>query len=369
MLYLDHNATTPLDPRVKGGLMEALEVFGNPSSLHRPGQKARYLLEEARERVAAACGRRPEEVVFTASATEALNLAILGFARAHPDVPLAVSRAEHPAARRPTEVLEGRGHPVFWIRVNREGQVLLDDLDAALRQGAGLVVIQAANGETGMIPPWEEIARRVEAAGSLWLADAAQIPGKEDLLAVGRLAHLLVISSHKVYGPRGIAALVRPVDLELEPLMWGGEQEGGLRPGTETAPLAWAFAEALEIAQRHLHEDRARMQAFRDRLEAGLRELHLPVVAPPGRRLPNTSLFLSPGPDGVRMVAALDVRGIAVSSSSACTTGRAQPSATLLAMGYTPSEARRAVRVSAGRWTEPEEADRFLRALREVLGS
>jgi len=369
MLYLDHNATTPLDPQVKGVLMEALEVFGNPSSLHRFGQKARYLLEEARERVAAACGHRPEEVVFTASATEALNLAILGFARAHPDTPLAVSRVEHPAARRPAEVLETRGHPVFWINVDREGQILLEDLDMALDRGAGLVVVQAASGETGVIQPWEEIARRAEKAGALWLADAAQIPGKEDLLAVGRLAHLLVISSHKVYGPRGIAALVRPVDLELKPLMWGGEQEGELRPGTEAAPLAWAFAEALEVAQKRLHEDRARMQAFRDRLEAGLQALDLPVIARHRPRLPNTTMFLSPGMDGIRMVAALDVRGIAVSSSSACTTGRAQPSSALLAMGYPLPEARRAVRVSAGRWTEPEEADRFLLALAEVLGS
>ncbi len=367
MLYLDYNATTPLDPRVKGILMEALEVFGNPSSLHRPGQKARFLLEEARERVAAACGRRPEEVIFTASATEALNLAILGFARAHPGVPVAVCRTEHPAARRPAEMLEGRGHPIFWIGVDREGQILLDDLDAALDREAGLVVIQAASGETGVIQPWEEIARRVEKAGAFWLADAAQIPGKEDLLAVGRLAHLLVISSHKVYGPRGVAALIRPVDLEIEPLMWGGEQEGGLRPGTEVAPLAWAFAEALEVAQQRLHEDRTRMQAFRARLEAGLLDLNLPVIARNRPRLPNTTMFLSPGRDGVRMVAALDVRGMAVSSSSACITGRAQPSPTLMAMGYTASEARRVVRVSAGRWTEPEEADRFLQALQEVL--
>lgn len=368
MLYLDYNATTPLDPRVWNALMKAMETFGNPSSLHRFGQKARFMLEEARERVAAAVGRRAEEVIFTASATEALNLAILGFARRNPGVPLAGSRVEHPAALRPLERLEASGHPVCWMGVEENGQIRLSDLDRALERGAKLVVIQAASGETGVVQPLEAIRERVERHGALWLADASQIPGKEDLLAWGRAAHLLVISSHKVYGPRGIAALIRPVDVDLEPLAYGGEQESGLRPGTEPAPLAWAFAEALEVAQERLHEDRSRMLDFRERLEEGLHALGLPVVAPSAPRLPNTTLFLSPV-EGTRMVAALDIRGIAVSSSSACTTGRGRPSTTLLAMGYAEGDARRSVRVSAGRWTEPEQAERVLEALREVLAS
>lgn len=367
MLYLDYNATTPLDPGVKKALVKALDVFGNPSSLHRPGQEARYMLEEARERVAASVGRRPEEVVFTSSATEALNLAILGFARRHPHRPIAGSTVEHPAALRPLQVLEAMGHPILWIRVTPSGTIRLDDLDRALELGAGLVVIQAASGETGVIQPIGTIQERIAESEALWLADASQIPGKEDLLAVGKQAHLLVISSHKVYGPRGIAALIRPADVELEPLMYGGDQEGGVRPGTEAASLAWAFAEALEVASRRLHEDRDRMLAFRTNLEAGLRSLGLAVIGTSAPRLPNTTLFLASGMDGIRMVAALDIRGIAVSSSSACTTGRQQPSATLLAMGFSTSDARRAVRVSAGRWTEPGDAERFLQALREVL--
>ncbi len=367
MLYLDYNATTPLDPSVERALVEKLQTFGNPSSLHRWGQEARFLLEESRACIAAACGRRPEEVIFTASATEALNLAIQGWARSHPGRPIVASPVEHPAVLATLQVLQREGVPVRFLPVDTSGLVDLEALEHALTDEPALVVIQAASGETGVIQPWEAIARITRQHQALWLADAAQIPGKADTLAVGRLAHLVVLSSHKVYGPKGIAALIRPVDLTLQPLMYGGEQEGGLRPGTENPPLAWAFAVALRVAQEHLARDTARMEAFRKTLEDGLQKLGLDIVGMHAPRLPNTTLFLSPRMEGTRMVAALDVEGIGVSSTSACLTGRQLPSPALRAMGYPEVTARRAVRISAGRWTRPEDAHTVLQVLKRIL--
>lgn len=367
MLYLDHNATTPMDPAVEQALIETLSVFGNPSSLHRWGQKARFLLEESRSRVAAACRRHPEEVVFTATATEALNLAIQGWVRAHPKGRILTSHVEHPAVLVTVQTLRKEGFPICFLPVNPHGQVDLDSLEKELQRGPALIVIQAASGETGVLQPWGAIRNLAEEYESVWLSDAVQIPGKEDLLAIGGMAHLLVISSHKVYGPKGIACLIRPANLPLVPLMYGGDQESGLRPGTENPALAWAFATALSLAQERLVQDVRQMRAFQQQLEEGLTSMGLDIVAHQAPRLPNTTMFFSPTMEGSHMVAALDLEGIGVSSTTACLTGKQKPSLSLQAMGYTPAMARRAVRISAGRWTHPDDAQKVLDALERII--
>ena len=362
--YLDWNATGKLRPQAHAAMLAALEVTGNPSSVHSAGRAARRLVEEARERVAALVGASPREVVFTASGTEANMLALtpaLGDA-------LLVSAIEHPSVRS-----GGRFPAVEEIAVTAEGVI---DLAALERRLGGctrpLVSIMLANNETGVIQPVAMAAAVVHSAGGLLHVDAVQGPGRIacDFNALG--ADLMTLSAHKIGGPQGVGALIRRDGLALPALITGGGQERGARAGTENVAGIAGFGGAAHAAGCAVDEEAPRIAALRDQLEAGLRMLTPEVVifGSTADRLPNTCLFAVPGMKAETAIIALDLEGVAVSSGAACSSGKVAPSHVLAAMGVDPELCRSAIRVSLGYSTTDEDVEFILNAwgrLRERL--
>lgn len=370
LVYLDHNATTPLDPEVRAELDAASDVFGNPSSVHAAGQAARRVVDVARARVARLIGARPEEVVFTGGGTEADNLALLGAAaamRAAGRPGVLASAIEHQAVLNPCRHLESIGVPFATLPVDREGVLDLDSLAAAVAEGTGigLVSVMLANNDTGAIQPVAEVAARVRPRGIVLHTDAVQAAGKLpiDVAALG--ADLLTLSAHKVGGPKGVGALVVRHGTPIGPLAFGGHQERGLRPGTENVPAIAGFGRACELAARRLDDDAARVRALRDRLEAAVvAKVSGTIINSAGApRLPNTTNFAFAGVQGELLAIHLDLLGIAVSTGAACATGDREPSHVLVAMGRTPDEARSTLRVSLGRATTEDEVERAAEAI------
>jgi cysteine desulfurase len=374
MIYLDHNATTPLDPRVREAMAPFLDQhFGNASSLHRHGRLARNAVDGARVQVAALAGAEPGQVVFTSGGTEADNLALLGTLADAAPARLLVSAVEHSAVLEPAKRLARRGVGVEPLPVDADCRLDLAALEAALgatatRGPVRLVSVMLANNETGAIQDVPRIAALCRAAGALLHVDAVQATGKLplDLAALG--AHLLSLSAHKMGGPKGAGALVVDRALALEPLIAGGGQEHGLRGGTEPVAQLVGFGAAAELAQAELPERTARLRALRDRLEAALGRIPGGVaIAAAAERLPNTVQFALPGFDGAALVMALDRKGFAVATGSACHSGR--PSHVLAAMGLPEPVARGAIRVSLGPGNTAAEVDAFAAALAEVAAT
>lgn len=370
-IYFDHNATTPLDPRVLEAMLPYLAdaAYGNPSSVHRYGRAARQALDTAREQVAALVGVQAMQLTFTSGGTEANNLALKGFAARHPRARLLVSAIEHAAVIEPAQVLATQGLAVGMIPVNGQGRVEPSALDALLRAGnTGLVSVMQANNETGVVQDIPTIAERVRAAGGVLHCDAVQAAGKLPLDFGASGAHLMTISAHKIYGPRGIGALVVDKTLELEPLQHGGGQEKGLRGGTENLAAIVGFGIAAELARQELASRVEHARGLRDRLETGLRELPGTVIFGDGaERLSNTLQFGTPGFESETLLMSLDRKGIAVSSGSACHSGKTEPSHVLMAMGVERSLALSAIRVSLGQKNTSEEVDRFLEVFRGIV--
>lgn len=370
-IYFDHNATTPLDPRVLEAMLPYLSdaAYGNPSSVHRYGRAARQALDEARAQVAALVSAEATQIIFTSGGTEADNLALKGFAARYPDRRLLVSEIEHAAVLEPVRALARQGRAVEWIPVDGEGRVDMAAFDALLARGnVGLVSIMHANNETGVIQDIPAVAARVHAAGAALHCDAVQTAGKRllDFNFLG--AQMLTLSAHKIRGPRGVGALVLDKTLELEPLQQGGGQEKGLRGGTENLAAIVGFGRAAELAAAELALRAAQAQALRERLEAGLRRIPGVVIFGAGaERLPNTVQFGTPGFESETLLMALDRKGIAVSSGSACHSGKTEPSHVLLAMGVEPALALSAIRVSLGQDNTLEQVDRFLETYRGIV--
>lgn len=374
MIYLDHNATTPLDPRVREAMAPFLDQhFGNASSLHRYGRLARNAVDGARVQVAALCGAEPGQVVFTSGGTEADNLALSGALADAAPARLLVSAVEHSAVLEPAKRLARRGIGVELLPVDAHCRLDLAALEAALGAAAPrgpvrLVSVMLANNETGVLQDIPRIAALCRAAGALLHVDAVQATGKLplDLAALG--AHLLSLSAHKMGGPKGAGALVVDRALALEPLIAGGGQEHGLRGGTEPVAQLVGFGAAAELAQAELPERTARLRALRDRLEAALGRIPGgTAIAAAAERLPNTVQFALPGFDGTALVMALDRKGFAVATGSACHSGR--PSHVLAAMGLPEPVARGAIRVSLGPSNTAAEVDAFAAALAEVAAT
>ncbi|GLR92588.1 MULTISPECIES: cysteine desulfurase family protein [Bradyrhizobium] len=368
-VYLDWNATTPLRPEARAAMVAAYDLVGNPSSVHAEGREARRLVEEARAALAAAVGALPRNVIFTSAGTEANALALSPGLRGPwggPVERLLVSAVEH------ASVLAGGRFPsdrIGQIRVTRSGVVDLDDLKAQLEDGPpALVSIMAANNETGALQPVAEAASVVHEAGGLLHVDAIQALGKIpfDINSVG--ADLATFSAHKIGGPKGVGALVMTEGIGgLEPVLRGGGQELSRRAGTENVAGIAGFGAAVKAALQALPEDVKRMATLRDRLENGLRDLAgATVFADDVERLPNTVLFTAAGLKAETAVIGFDLEGIAVSSGSACSSGKVQPSHVLSAMGYAPSVAQGAVRLSLGWSTEPDDINRALEAWRTL---
>jgi cysteine desulfurase len=370
-IYFDHNATAPLDPRVLEAMLPYLgdPAYGNPSSVHRYGRAARQALDTARAQVASLVGAEVSQLTFTSGGTEANNLALKGYAARHPGQRMLVSAIEHACIVEPAQALARQGVAVEWLVVDGRGRVDRDALDALLAQGnVGLVALMHANNETGVVQDIPAIAARVRAAGGVLHCDAVQAAGKlpVDFRACG--AHSLTLSAHKIYGPRGVGALVLDKTLELEPQQHGGGQEKGLRGGTENLAAIVGFGKAAELAAAERAQRAAHMRALREQLEAGLRTLPGVVIFGDGaERLPNTVQFGTPGFESETLLMALDRKGIAVSSGSACHSGKTEPSHVLLAMGVEPGLALSAVRVSFGQSNTREEVERFLEVFRGIV--
>ena len=372
-VYLDHAATTPLDPRVREAMQRSLgETWANPSSLHERGRQARAAVEEARERVAGWLGADPDEVVFTASGTEAAALALLGAPRALPEGRRHVitSRIEHPAVLEACARLEGQGFQVTRLPPDEEGILQPGTLERALQPTTGLVSLMAANNVVGTLQPVRELAGLARRHGALFHTDAVQAAGKVPLEA--HTVDLLSVSAHKIHGPKGVGALFVRRGVELHPLVPGGGQERGLRSGTENVPALVGFGVAARLAQLEGPEDAFRLVGLRDRLIAGVLE-EVPGACLFGhryRRLPGHACFGFAGLEGeaIRLLLALDVEGIEVSTGSACSAHRAaEASHVLVAMGLGPVRARGGLRVSLGRFTTEAEIDRFLHVLPEAV--
>ncbi|MGY3421614.1 MULTISPECIES: cysteine desulfurase family protein [unclassified Bradyrhizobium] len=368
-VYLDWNATTPLRPEARSAMLAAYELIGNPSSVHAEGREARRLVEGARSTLAEAVGALPRNVVFTSAGTEANALALSPGLRGPSGGPverLLVSAVEH------ASVLAGGRFPgdkIRQIRVTRSGVIDLDHLKALLGDGPpALVSVMAANNETGAQQPIAEAAGIVHGAGGLLHVDAIQALGKIpfDIKAIG--ADLATFSAHKIGGPKGIGALVVGEGVAgLEPLLRGGGQEMNRRAGTENVAGIAGFGAAVRVALQALPEDTERMASLRDRLENGIRSMAgATVFSDNVERLPNTVLFTAPGLKAETAVIGFDLEGVAVSSGSACSSGKVQPSHVLSAMGYDPTVAQGAVRLSLGWSTEPDDINRALEAWRKL---
>jgi cysteine desulfurase len=365
VIYLDHNAITPMRPEAMEAVERALRAFGNPSSVHAAGRAARDVLDEARGRVARALGARPAEVVFTSGATESAALAIRGALAAAPPErrALTVSAVEHPCvldlAR---ELARDDGVPVQVAPVDQSGVLDLEALRQAVGGETALVCCMLANNETGVVQPVAEVAAVARRAGALFLCDAVQAMGKVPV-EVGALgADLVAITGQKFGGPRGAGALwIRP-DLRLRPLL-GGHQERGRRAGTENLPGIAGLGAAVEAAAAAQGAEAPRMRGLRDRLEGGLLAAvpRSRVNGAGAERLPTTASVTFKGCDSEALLIAMDLEGICASAGAACTSGSTRPSHVLSAMGLSTDEARATIRFSVGWSTTAEEVEAALR--------
>jgi cysteine desulfurase len=371
-IYLDWNATTPLRRQARDAMAAAWDLCGNPSSVHAEGRQARKLVEDARARVAGAVGALPRNVIFTSGGTEANALALTSGLRRGSGLPvtrLVVSAIEHASV-----LAGGRFLPeaMETIGVARSGLLDLDHLREILGDGPpALVSVMLANNETGAVQPVAEAGEIVHAAGGLLHVDAIQALGKIPFDISEMNADLVTLSAHKIGGPKGVGALVLAEGvLGFEPLLRGGGQELGRRAGTENVAGIAGFGAAVKAAMGSLESDAVRLESLRDRLENGLRDTTDAIVFADGApRLPNTTLFTVPGLKAETAVIGFDLAGVAVSSGSACSSGKVQPSHVLEAMGFGPELAQGAVRLSLGWSTSDADIDRCLEAWRKLSGT
>lgn len=371
MIYLDHNATTALDPRVWAA-MESIVARGlplNPSSPHRAGQQAKAILAEARSTVAQALGVKPQEVIFTSGATEALNLLIRGLALPGPGSIL-VGAADHKAAVETVRSLSREGYTARLLTPGEQGVITPDALRAALTPDVRLVVMSAANSETGLLQDVASMGQVAAAAGVPLVIDAVALLGKAPVRLLPGVSGLC-LSGHKAHGPTGTGVAIVRAGLKLRPLLHGGGQEHGRRSGTE-AVVAWhGLAEALRLVHQDLEAAALRMEGLRDHFEARvLAEVPEAVVIGRGQpRLCNTSCLAFPGLEGEVLVIDLDRKGVCASHGTACSAGAHEPSPSLRAMGLPELWVRSAVRFSLGRSTTLEQIEAATAALRDVVAT
>lgn len=372
-IYLDHNATAPIDPEVVEVVRRHMtETDGNPSSIHGPGNNARFAVEAARRQTAQLLNCTARRIVFTGGGSEADNLAIKGvtFAHKHRGRHIITSTIEHPAVLSACRWLESNGFGVTYLEVNGDGLVRPDDLTAAINEGTILVTVMTANNETGAVQPIGELARRARSRGALFHTDAVQAVGKIPIDVRELGVDLLTLSGHKLHGPKGVGALYYGKDVTVDPLVHGGRQEHGLRAGTENVAGIAGLGKAAELAVRRLPQ-MERVKKLRDRLEDGILKLvpGAKVNGPREARLPNTLNVTLPGMRGESVVLALDQKGVALSSGSACRAGSPEPSHALTAMGLSEEEAHCTIRLSPGLGNTEEEIDRTLELIHWMVNN
>ena len=374
-IYLDHAATTPLREEALEAMLPYLtDHFGNASSLHAAGRRARQGLDEARERIAAILGAKPREIVFTGGGSEADNLAIKGaaWAASAKGRHVVTSAVEHKAVLHACAILERSGFEITVVPVDRYGRVDPEEVEAAINEHTTLVSIMYANNEVGTIQPIAEIGAICRRHRVMFHTDAIQAGGYLPLDVDNLGVDLLSLAAHKLYGPKGVGALFVRQGTALLPQIQGGSQERQRRAGTENVAGIVGFARALELAQGDpaaRDAENARLAGLRDRLLAGVREL--PGVEPTGHpveRLPHSASWLIEAVEGGDLVAALDLDGVEGSTGSACTSGSAEPSHVLLAMGIPAQRAHGALRLTAGRGTTATDVETAAEAVRTAVG-
>jgi cysteine desulfurase len=361
-VYLDFNATTPVEPAVLDAMLPYFSAeFGNAASIHTPGQRARAAVETAREQVAALIGARPQEIVFTSGGTESDNHAIFGIVEAaggH-DKHVVTSTIDHEAVLNACQALEKRGMKVTYLPVDSHGQIALNELRRVLRPETVLITIMHANNELGTVQPLEEIGRLAQEADIYFHTDAVQSAGKIPIDVTALQVDMLSLSGHKFYAPKGIGALYIRGGTRLRQLLYGGHHQRGFRPGTENVAGIVGLGKAAEIARRSLADDAKRVALLRDKLQRGLLE-RVPqsrVNAAAAQRTPNTTNLVFPGVEGEALLIALDLKGLACSTGAACSSGAVEPSHVLTAIGLPPEEARASLRFSLGRHTTSTDID------------
>jgi cysteine desulfurase len=371
LVYADNNATTRVDPLVVEALLPFLsERYGNPSSIHGFGSDVGRAVERAREQVAACLGAsQPSEILFTSCGTESNNTAIRSaLASRKGRRRVVTTRVEHPAVLTVARHLEREGYQVTYLPVDGQGRLDLRELEAALDEDVALVSIMTANNETGVIFPVEEAGRLAHRVDALFHTDAVQAMGKVPVELSAGHVDLLSVSGHKVHAPKGVGALYIRRGIRFRPFLLGGHQERGRRGGTENVPGIVGSRRAAELAAEHLHDERTRVAALRDRLEAGL--LAIPdsrLNGDPGRRLPGTTNVSFRHVEGEAILLMLDQRGICASSGSACTSGTLEPSHVLRAMGVPFDFAHGSIRFSLGRCNSAADVDAILEAMPPII--
>ncbi|HSY33416.1 MAG TPA: cysteine desulfurase family protein [Verrucomicrobiae bacterium] len=373
-IYLDYNATTPVDPAVLESMLPFFSgQFGNAASIHTTGQRAHSAVETAREQVAALINAHPQEIIFTSGGTESDNHAIFGMINPtnYADTNLISTVIEHEAVLNTCQALAARGVTVAYLAANRDGQIdpqhlrdLVHDLP-----NTSLVSVMHANNELGTVQPLEEIGHIASEADVYFHTDAVQSAGKLPIDVNALRVDLLSLSAHKIYGPKGVGALYIRSGTPLRQFLFGGHHQRGFRPGTENVAGIVGFGKAAELAAASLEHDATRISALRDDLERGLLQ-RIPqsrVNAATAPRTPNTTNILFPGVDGEALLIALDLKGLSCSTGSACSSGAVEPSHVLTAIGLTPAEARSSLRFSLGRHTTRQEIDAVLLAIPQAV--
>lgn len=367
-IYFDHNATTQLDSLVLDAMLPWLQQqTGNPTSRHGFGRSARDAIEHARTQVAHACGAYANQVIFTGSGTEANNFAIKGMAVSQPVSQILTSAIEHPCVTRPALAMQTLGYTSQAIAVDSQGKVDLAQFKNQLKTPTGFVSVMLANNETGVVQDVAEIAQLARVSGALMHTDAVQALGKIEVNFADLNVHAMTVSSHKIHGPQGAAALILDKRVDIQPLLEGGGQERGLRSGTENVAAIVGFGLACELAANNVASYQAHTQALRDQFEQGLAALKVNIFGNQVARLSNTSFFAVNDIEGETLVMALDRQGYAVASGSACSSDSTEPSHVLLAMGIHGDVARGAVRVSFSAKNTARQVADFLAILNNEI--
>lgn len=371
-IYFDHNATTPIADEVVEAMLPFMkEQWGNPSSIHWAGRAPRKAVDEAREKVAALLGCQPIEVIFTSSGTEGDNHAIKGavYSKKAKGNHIITTKVEHPAVMNTCKYLEKNGFEVTWLDVDARGMIDLEELKSAIKDETVLITVMYANNETGTIFPVHEIAEIAKARGVLFHTDAVQAAGKIPLDMSELKADLVTISGHKIYGPKGVGAQFIRRGVKLVPLIHGGHHERNRRGGTENVAGVIGLGAAAELAVKDIETESGKVRELRDRLQKGLMDNipHVHLNGHPEKRLPNTVNISFEYVEGESLLLNMDMKGIAASSGSACTSGSLEPSHVLLAMGMSHELSHGSLRFSLGKFNTKEEVDYLIEEMPPIV--
>ncbi len=371
LVYADNNATTRVDDKVLEEMLPYFkEFYGNPSSIHTFGRQVSSKMDLARERVASILGSDTSEIVFTSCGTESNNYAIHSSLEAHPDKKHVITtKVEHPAVLNVCKYFGKNGYDVTELDVDNDGMLDLDELRDSIKDNTAIVSIMHANNETGVIFPIEEIGKIVKEKGVLFHCDAVQAIGKIPVNLKNSHIDLLSMSGHKLHAPKGVGVLFIRKGVRIDPLIIGGHQEDNRRSGTENVPYIIGLGKACELAEGFVKAEQTEVRRLRDRLEKGIKEqlTHVAISGENSERLPNTSNVSFECVEGEATLLLLDMAGIATSSGSACTTGSAEPSHVLQAMGIPPVTSRGTIRFSLSRYSTEDEVDYILEKLVPII--